>query len=54
MQKVSSVLQENIDYIKDYFENSADLYCKNLTVAGSNCCVCMCEDLTDTVRLYDI
>ena len=54
MQKVSSVLQENIDYIKDYFENSADLYCKNLAVAGNDCCVCMCEDLTDTARLYDM
>ena len=41
MRKVSSVLQENIDYIKDYFENSADLYCKNLTVVGNDCCDCM-------------
>ena len=52
--KLFSLLEKNKERLDKYFENSADYFYKPVSVMGCNCAVVMCEDLTDSLKLWEV
>ena len=52
--KLFSSLEKNKERLDKYFENSADYFYKPVSVMGCNCAVVMCEDLTDSLKLWEV
>ena len=47
-------LEKNKEVLDKYFENAADYYFKYITVSNKKAAVVMCEDLIDTVKLWQV
>ena len=52
--KMFSSLAENKKIFDKNFENSADYFFKPISVMGCSCRIVMCEDLTDSLKLWEV
>lgn len=49
-----SSLAKNKEVFDKYFENAADYYFKPIKISGKNAAIVMCEDLIDSLKLWQI
>ena len=52
--KLYSSLEKNKLQLKQNFDNSADYFFKPVKIFNKNCAVVMCEDLTDSMKLWEV
>lgn len=52
--KLYSSLEKNKLQLNQNFDNSADYFFKPVKIFNKNCAVVMCEDLTDSMKLWEV
>ena len=51
-KKFLNGLQQNVEVLRAYFNQSIDFYTKPISICGFSCCICMFEGLSSIERLW--
>ena len=54
MEPLSKSLEENLDWLKSSFGNTADCYTKKIRIAGVECAICLMEGLGNLEKTWEL